>query len=134
MNLINLGDAFEDFADTAAVIANLDLIISVDTSVVHLAGAMGKPVWTLLPFVGDWRWLFNRQDSPWYPSVRLFRQTKRGDWDTLCKRMALELESVVNTQKKDKVMSTDCESAETEPKSLLQHAIKNGESGSVYEN
>ena len=81
MKITNLDKGLNDFADTAAVIANLDLVISVDTAVVHLAGAIGKPVWTLLPFAPDWRWLLNRDDSPWYPSMRLFRQTKPNDWD-----------------------------------------------------
>jgi tetratricopeptide (TPR) repeat protein len=71
-----------DFADTAALLANLDLIITVDTAVAHLAGAMGKPVWVLLPHVPDWRWLLNRNDSPWYPTMKLFRQPSRGDWGT----------------------------------------------------
>ena len=71
----------EDFADTAAIIQRLDLVISIDTSVAHLAGAMGKPVWTLLPFVHcDWRWLRSRTDSPWYPSMKLYRQTRPRDW------------------------------------------------------
>jgi len=71
----------QDFADTAAIIERLDLVISIDTSVAHLAGAMGKPVWTLLPFVHcDWRWLLGRADSPWYPSMKLYRQTKPRDW------------------------------------------------------
>ncbi|MDB5436486.1 MAG: tetratricopeptide 2 [Phenylobacterium sp.] len=70
-----------DFADTAAIIARLDLVISIDTSVAHLAGAMGKPCWTLLPFIhADWRWLRGRTDSPWYPSLKLYRQTRPLDW------------------------------------------------------
>jgi Flp pilus assembly protein TadD len=69
-----------DFSDTAAAIACMDLIISVDTSVAHVAGALGKPVWILLPFAPDWRWLLERHDSPWYPAARLFRQPQPGDW------------------------------------------------------
>ena len=72
-----------DFSDTAAAIAQLDLVISVDTSVAHLAGALGKPVWVLLPFCPDWRWLLDRVDSPWYPTARLFRQPRIGDWDSV---------------------------------------------------
>jgi Tfp pilus assembly protein PilF len=75
-------DELRDFADTAALIDGLDLVIAVDTAVVHLAGAMGKPVWLLLNDVPDWRWLHDRADSPWYPTVRLFRQPRRGDWAT----------------------------------------------------
>lgn len=78
--LVDLSGDLDDFAATAAVLEKMDLIISVDTSVVHLAGALGKPVWTLLPFVPDWRWLLGRDDSPWYPSMRLFRQNSPGDW------------------------------------------------------
>ncbi|GAX60016.1 hypothetical protein SCALIN_C05_0101 [Candidatus Scalindua japonica] len=78
--IIRLDDEINDFADTAAIISNLDLVISVDTVVTHLAGAIGKPVWTLLPFVPDWRWLLNRNDSPWYPSMSLFRQARLNDW------------------------------------------------------
>jgi tetratricopeptide (TPR) repeat protein len=78
VNLI--GETFTDFADTAAVLEQLDLIITVDTAVAHLAGAMGRPVWILLPFVPDWRWMLDRDDSPWYPSVRLFRQRRPHDW------------------------------------------------------
>jgi tetratricopeptide (TPR) repeat protein len=91
MELVDWTSELKDFADTAALIANLDLIISVDTAVVHLAGAMGKPVWTLLPFNSDWRWLLKREDSPWYPSVRLFRPPGRGDWDSVIKRVVDEL-------------------------------------------
>lgn len=77
---LDAGPHLGDYAETAALIANLDLLISVDTSVVHLAGAMGRPVWTLLDFVCDWRWLEKRPDSPWYSSMRLFRQARPGDW------------------------------------------------------
>ncbi|PSO49781.1 MAG: TIGR03032 family protein, partial [Cyanobacteria bacterium SW_9_44_58] len=68
------------YADTARAIQALDLIIGVDTSVVHLAGALGKPVWTLLSYHSDWRWLLDRNDSPWYPTMRLFRQQTSDDW------------------------------------------------------
>ena len=72
-----------DFSDTAALISQLDLVIVVDTSVAHLAAALGKPVWVLLPFSPDWRWLVNRDDSPWYPTVRLFRQPAIGNWESV---------------------------------------------------
>ncbi len=82
LQLAALGHALTDFAETAAVIANLDLVIGVDTATVHLAGALGKPVWVMLPeHMTDWRWLEERSDSPWYPGVmRLFRQRAPGDW------------------------------------------------------
>jgi len=86
-----LGAEIEDFADTAAVLTQLDLVIAVDTSIVHLAGAMGKPVWTLLPFVPDWRWMLGRSDSPWYPTMRLFRQARAGDWGPVVAEVAREL-------------------------------------------
>jgi len=80
--LVNgLGSRLGDFADTACVIQQLDLVITVDTAVAHLAGALGKPVWVLLPFAPDWRWMTDRDSSPWYPDMRLFRQQKPGDWD-----------------------------------------------------
>src|SRR5262249_22161916 len=69
------------FMDTAAVMKNLDLVISADTAIVHLAGALGVPVWVALPSAPDWRWLLGREDSPWYPTMRLFRQASPGDWD-----------------------------------------------------
>ncbi|MEK6829201.1 MAG: tetratricopeptide repeat protein [Nanoarchaeota archaeon] len=90
--IINLSNKMNDFSDTAALIENLDLIISVDTSVAHLAGAMGKPVWTLLTLHPDWRWLLDRNDTPWYPTMRLFRQKKKGDWDSLLSEVKKELE------------------------------------------
>jgi hypothetical protein len=77
-----------DYADTAALIANLDLVIAVDTSVAHLAGALAKPVWTLLPFHPDLRWMLDRSDSPWYPTMRLFRQPRPGDWQTPIRQIA----------------------------------------------
>lgn len=79
----NWGDRCQNFAATAAAIASLDLVISVDTSVAHLAGALGKPVWVVLCFSPDWRWQLDRQDSPWYPTMRLFRQTQAGDWQSV---------------------------------------------------
>jgi tetratricopeptide (TPR) repeat protein len=81
-NLLPIGEHLQDFSDTAALIANLDLVISVDTSVAHLAGIMGKPVWILLPYAPDWRWLEKGEASPWYPSARLFRQPAIADWDS----------------------------------------------------
>jgi tetratricopeptide (TPR) repeat protein len=86
-----LGQDIESFADTAAIISLMDLVISSDTSVVHLAGALGKPVWILLPFVPDWRWLLDRDDSPWYPTARLFRQMEIGGWNAVVDRVAAEL-------------------------------------------
>jgi len=85
-----------DLADTAAVIANLDLVITVDTAVAHLAGAMGKTVWNLLSFEADYRWLMAREDSPWYPTMRLFRQPRPGDWDSVLARVSQALESLRN--------------------------------------
>lgn len=80
-DVLDAGPELESFADTAALIAQLDLVISVDTSVAHLAGSLGKPVWILLPYVADWRWLTGRADSPWYPSARLFRQSESRRWE-----------------------------------------------------
>jgi len=95
MVVTSLGEEFEDFSDTAAVIENLDLVISVDTACAHLAGAMGKDVWTLLPFAPDWRWLMHRTDTPWYPTMRLFRQPDRGNWKTVFQTVAQELRNLV---------------------------------------
>ncbi len=88
MTLLDWGAELNDFSDTAALLEALDLVITVDTSVAHLAGALGRPVWTLLPFSPDWRWLLNRDDSPWYPTMRLFRQPGVGDWPTVMSRVA----------------------------------------------
>jgi ADP-heptose:LPS heptosyltransferase len=81
----------KDFSDTAALVSILDLIITVDTAVSHLAGAMGKPTFTLLPHEADWRWLLNRSDSPWYLTQRLIRQPQRGDWDSVIAQLVTEL-------------------------------------------
>ena len=87
----DLGTQISDFADTAAIIENLDLVISIDTAIVHLAGAMGKQVWTLLPFAPDWRWMLDTKDSPWYPTMTLFRQIEPCDWDFVVKKVKEEL-------------------------------------------
>jgi tetratricopeptide (TPR) repeat protein len=95
----NHGEEFADFSDTAAAIANLDLVIAVDTAVAHLAGGMGKPVWVVLPCRADWRWLLNRADSPWYPTMRLYRQPRPGAWDDVFHRLAQDLKTVVASQR-----------------------------------
>lgn len=84
-----------DFVETAAAVAHLDLVVSVDTSVAHLAGALGKPVWILLPHVADWRWLTGRSDSPWYPGARLFRQQAAGQWTTVIEEITAALTELV---------------------------------------
>jgi tetratricopeptide (TPR) repeat protein len=93
--IADLASDFGDFADTAAAVDALDLVITVDTSVAHLAGALGKPVWVLLPWVTDWRWMLHREDSPWYPTMRLFRQQRGGDWSSVIAHVTRELEAVV---------------------------------------
>ncbi|WP_136419776.1 tetratricopeptide repeat protein [Herbaspirillum sp. ST 5-3] len=90
-DVLFVGDDIDDFADTAALIELMDLVITVDTSVAHLAGGMGKPVWILLPYNPDWRWLLDRSDSPWYPTARLFRQPRPGDWDSVLAALADEI-------------------------------------------
>lgn len=89
--ILDLGPRLADFADTAAALTRLDLIIAVDTAVAHLAGALGRPCWLLLPFSADWRWLMERGDSPWYPSLRLFRQPRPGAWEPVVAALAREL-------------------------------------------
>ncbi|MBB15915.1 hypothetical protein CMK22_11630 [Candidatus Poribacteria bacterium] len=98
--ITDLGVNFSDFFDTAVAISELDLVISVDTAVAHLAGALGKPVWVLLPFVPDWRWLLEREDTPWYPTMRLFRQTNTRDWAEVLKKVRLALEKTSIGSKK----------------------------------
>lgn len=89
------GSRLDDFADTAAVIEKLDLVITVDTAIAHLAGALGKPAWVLLPFAPDWRWMMDRTDSPWYPTLTLFRQSAPGNWDGVFAKVKTALEKEV---------------------------------------
>jgi hypothetical protein len=89
--IIDLAADLDDFADTAAALAQLDLVIMTDSAVAHLAGAMGRPVWLLLGQVAHWLWLLDRADSPWYPSIRLFRPRAEGDWDYVFDSASVEL-------------------------------------------
>jgi len=92
----DMGDEIEDFADTAAIIDNLDLVISVDTAIVHLAGGLGKSVWTLIPFLPDWRWMKKREDTPWYPDMKLFRQPAPHDWQSVFKNIEQNLAKIID--------------------------------------
>jgi len=94
--VIDISRDLADFGETAAVIENLDLVITVDSAVAHLAGAMGKPTWLLLPFSPDWRWQLKREDSPWYPTMRLFRQQEGGRWQEVLLRVKKALENVAS--------------------------------------
>ena len=94
LDWVDLGPELNHFADTAAVMSLMDLIVTTDTSVPHLAGALGRPVWVMLQFVPDFRWLLEREDSPWYPTMRLFRQNSRGDWDSVVKRVVEALSQI----------------------------------------
>jgi tetratricopeptide (TPR) repeat protein len=93
MEIEDWGSQFTDFADTAAAVTNLDLVVCVDTSVAHLAGALARPVWVLLPFAPDWRWMLGRNDSPLYPTMRLFRQPAPGDWPAVFEEVVKALRS-----------------------------------------
>jgi tetratricopeptide (TPR) repeat protein len=95
-NVLVVGDELKDFADSAALVNNLDLVITVDTAVAHLAGALGRPVWVLNRFATCWRWLLNRSDSPWYPSLRLFRQPTLGDWDSVVQNVRAAADQFLN--------------------------------------
>ena len=99
LRIVPIAEKFRDFTDTAAVIANLDLVITVDTVVAHLAGAMGCPVWTLLPFNSDWRWQLDRDDSPWYPTMRLYRQPNWNNWNQAIEMVANDLSQLAKDTK-----------------------------------
>jgi ADP-heptose:LPS heptosyltransferase len=90
-DVVDLTAHLTDFMEAAALISCLDLVITVDTSVAHLAGALGRPTWMLLPYTADWRWLLDRDHSPWYPTVRLFRQTEMRDYASVLDRVRTEL-------------------------------------------
>jgi ADP-heptose:LPS heptosyltransferase len=91
-DLRDAGAELNDFADTAALVELMDVVVTVDTSVAHVAGAMGKPVWIMLPFnPHDWRWMLDREDSIWYPTARVFRQPENGDWASVVRRVDEEL-------------------------------------------
>jgi hypothetical protein len=92
MNLISLSPLINNFEDTAAILSIVDLLISVDSSPVHLAGALGRPAWVMLPRLPDWRWLLERSDTPWYPSVRLFRQQRSRDWSSVVAEIAVSVQ------------------------------------------
>jgi tetratricopeptide (TPR) repeat protein len=96
--VIDLADRLTDFAETAAAMSNLDLVITCDSACAHLAGAMGRSVWIALPTAPDWRWLLGRDDSPWYPTARLFRQQRRGDWSEVFRRIGGHLRELVNSR------------------------------------
>jgi len=105
--LVDLSPLIRDYSDTAALVGHLDLVISVDTSVAHLAGALGCPVWLLLPCAPDWRWLLGRADSPWYPTMRLFRQPQPGDWTAVVRQVEGELAGFRETSRKARIENTD---------------------------
>jgi tetratricopeptide (TPR) repeat protein len=121
MQLIDLTAELRDFADTAALVANLDLVICVDTAPAHLAGALGKPVWVLLPYAPDWRWLLEREDSPWYPTMRLFRQKSWGDWDPVLERVTQALGRQAG--------AAPAPAAPVQPQELLKEAVHHHQSG-----
>jgi ADP-heptose:LPS heptosyltransferase len=89
---------YDAFVDVAAIMMSVDLVVTSDTAIAHLAGALGRPTWVVLKHVPDWRWLLDRDDSPWYPQMRLFRQSQRGDWDSAFARMAEELRARTATR------------------------------------
>jgi len=121
IGVIDFTSDIDDFADTAALIANLDLVISIDTAVAHLSGALGKETWVLLPHAADWRWMLERDDSPWYPTAKLYRQESPGDWPGVVTRLEKALrERVSRYQSQAGQYSPELEEAYSEGLSLLQ--------------
>jgi len=118
VRLVDLGPELQDFADTAAVIDQLDLLIGVDTSVVHLAGALGKPAWVLIPMPADWRWMTEREDAPWYPTLRLFRQGVQGEWDDVIARLTEALRERVREHSPTTVSQSPSNDVTPRPRSL----------------
>jgi hypothetical protein len=99
LGVVDLGSKIKpEMADAAALLTALDLVVAVDTAIVHLAGALGVPVWVAVPFAADWRWLRDREDTPWYPSMRLFRQPGPGAWDPVFGRLAVALAGLVKAR------------------------------------
>ena len=129
--LVNLGDAFADFADTAAVVAQLDLVIAVDTAVAHLAAALGRPTWLMLPQPPEWRWMLGRDDSPWYPTIRLFRQHSPGDWAGVVARVREALATFGAGV--EPPAAAELTEAETEVVALLQEALGHHQAGRAAE-
>jgi Flp pilus assembly protein TadD len=111
LNMLDVADRLGDFADTAALLVNLNLVITVDTAVAHLAGALGIPVWVVLPFDADWRWLLDREDTPWYPSMRLFRQSTWGDWAGVFERVTEALREQAEVVRGNRAEDTICSQA-----------------------
>src|SRR5262249_22157592 len=141
-DILRFDGELKDFAETAGLVSQLDLVISVDTSVAHLAGALGKPVWLLLPYVPDWRWLLDREDSPWYPTLRLFRQSRREDWGSVFVKIEQELRTLLEREPKrsqaDFAITPSRQIEEPGPaaskvKADLQHAVVLRQRGQLAE-
>jgi len=126
-DVLDVAPELDDFADTAAVIDQLDLVIGVDTAVVHLAGALGKPVWAMLPTPADWRWMDSRDDSPWYPTMRLFRQTARGDWTDVVGRVK---EALANQARNSVVVAHAVQGVSSAARPIRSETVRSASSAS----